>query len=151
MSSFTSASQHYSDYTDMPMTVHPQCRAEFEEAYVKNPDPYGQGARITPLEFVLCDYVAMVDNGVPIYEARMILPNASTVNIIWTVNARSLLNFFEQRLCKRNVDEMTIVANKIWDETYNWWPEYANLCGPACWLGKCNQGKMTCGSSYERR
>lgn len=134
MSSFTSASQHYADYRDMPMVVHPLDGETLDSA----------------LEEVLGVYEWLIDvKCMPPEEARQILPNAAAVNLIWTVNARSLANFFEQRLCKRNTAEMVTVAAKIWDKVSHMWPEYAQAVGPACYMyGKCNQGKMSCGEPY---
>jgi len=150
MGSFTSASQHYADYRDMPTVVHPDYVDEFTEQVYQTDDP-DLVIGLSALEVAMVDYVQMIKNGVPAEEARQILPNAAAVNIIWTVNARSLLNFFEQRLCKRNVAEMQIVAQKIWAEVYNYWPEFAELCGPYCYpTGECNQRKMGCGEPYER-
>lgn len=159
MGSFTSASQHYSNYADMPMVVHPDHVAQFEEALYDDFDTHveqaerddGVNTDMSGLEVALCEYNQMIENGVPAYEARQILPNACAVNIIWTVNARSLVNFFEQRLCKRNVDEMQILAHKVWQQIHEYWPELAGLCGPRCWLSTCNQGKMQCEEKkYER-
>ncbi len=133
----------------MPMVVHPDHKDEFAEQFISN--THGDGGELAPLEIAQHDYVQMIDNGVPKYEARQILPNASAVNILWTVNARSLLNFFELRLCKRNVDEMQIFAGKIWESVNSHWPEFASLCGPYCYpSGKCNQGFMSCGQPYKR-
>ena len=148
MGSFTSASQHYTDYRDMPMVVSKTHRAEFEESlYFLGDSDYA----LTAFEVAARDYVQMIDIGVPIEEARQVLPNAAAVTIMWTVNARSLLNFFEQRLCKRNVEEMQIVAQKVWLAVHNHWPEFAELCGPYCFpSGQCNQGKMSCGMPYTR-
>lgn len=151
MGSFTSASQHYSDYRDMPMVVHPDHVDEFEERWLVSVDEEPEEAWVrSAIDTALQDYKQMIDNGVPAYEARQILPNACAVNIIWTVNLRSLLNFFEQRLCHRNTYEMELTAKKVLHEVYQYWPEFADLCGPRCWLDTCNQGKMTCGKSYKR-
>ena len=136
MSSFTSASQHYADYSDMPMVVGEQL-ADNSEAE-------------SCLNWALRGYSRLAYDGVPIEEARQVLPNACAVNILWTVNARSLLNFFTQRLCKRNVEEMLTFASKVFDEVDNYWPEYAALCGPFCYMngGDCNQGKMSCNEPF---
>ena len=133
--SFTSASQHYQDYRDYPMTIHPKVDfAAFENT----------------LEEILGTYEWLVDKKeVKPEEARMILPNASTVNIIWTVNARSLANYFKLRMCKRNVEEMRIVTNKILLAVDRHWTDFAMVVGPPCYThGKCNQGRMSCGKPF---
>jgi len=135
MSSFTSASQHYSDYRDMPMVMCNEMAA----------DDTSQRAFSAAIK----DYIDCVDAGVPIYEARQLLPNAAAVNIMWTVNMRSLLNFFQQRLCRRNVQEMQTFAQKVFTEVLDYWPELAGCCGSYCFpSGKCNQGRMSCGNPY---
>ena len=46
-----------------------------------------------------------------IEDARFVLPNACTTKLIMTMNARSLLNFFRHRCCKRAQWEIQDVAN----------------------------------------
>jgi thymidylate synthase (FAD) len=103
------------------------------------------------LETALLAYKELVDDlGVPPEEARQVLPNAAAVNLIWTVNARALANFFEQRLCHRNVEEMQVIAGKILDQVYETWFDYAACVGPTCYTQrKCNQGAMSCGEPYK--
>lgn len=136
MGSFTSASQHYSDYRDMPMSVHS--------------DLVDNHNMRTALIDSLDAYMIMVDDGVKPEEARMVLPNACCVNLIWSINARSLLNFMEQRCCDRNVKEMRVLTDRIYEAVKSYWPEYASHLGPYCFThkGKCNQGKMSCGSPW---
>ena len=134
--SFTSASQHYTDYRDMPFIVHP--------TLTKNEVVYQS------LFTAITGYKLLVDDGVPIEEARQVLPNAAEVRLLWTVNARSLYNFFEQRWCGRNVAEMTAFCEHLYAKVQDTWPEFAKFLGPYCYHlnGKCNQGKMTCGRPW---
>lgn len=158
MASYTSASQHYSNYADMPMVVHPDHVDEFKEyqfTHCHTVDALVMDDEYvieydTALEIASKDYNQMVENGVPIYEARMILPNAATVNLMWTINARSLATFLAQRLCKRNVAEMHMFAVKVLDLLNEYWPEYAAVIGPQCRTDWCKQGKMSCGEPYAR-
>ena len=134
--SFTSASQHYTDYRDMPFIVHP--------TLTKNEVVY------QCLFTAVTGYKLLVDEGVPIEEARQVLPNAAEVRLLWTVNARSLFNFFEQRWCGRNVAEMIAFCEHLYAKVHDTWPEFAKFLGPYCYHlnGKCNQGKMTCGRPW---
>ena len=134
--SFTSASQHYTDYRDMPFIVHP--------TLTKNEVVY------QCLFTAVTGYKLLVDEGVPIEEARQVLPNAAEVRLLWTVNARSLFNFFEQRWCGRNVAEMIAFCEHLYVKVQDTWPEFAKFLGPYCYHlnGKCNQGKMTCGRPW---
>ena len=134
--SFTSASQHYTDYRDMPFIVHPTLTKNVCMRF--------------GLTGALSAYETMVDEGIPIEEARQVLPNAAEVRLLWTVNARSLFNFFEQRWCGRNVAEMIAFCEHLYAKVQDTWPEFARFLGPYCYHlnGKCNQGKMTCGRPW---
>jgi len=136
MGSFTSASQHYATYDDMPMVVE---------------DP--STADASALEHSLNAYVTAIRiKGASKEEARQLLPNACAVNLMWTVNARSLLNFFRLRLCQRNCKEIQILTEKIRVATKLYWRDFGLVAGPPCWMdGKCNQGKMSCGIVYDRQ
>jgi thymidylate synthase (FAD) len=127
--SFTSASQHYTTYNKFPNILDPQMLTmEAVAQFLDQADEM---------------YSYLISVGIPKEEARQILPNAKAVNLLWTVNARSLINFFNQRLCKRNVDEMYYFALKLRHICLIWWPELFNLTGPDCeTLGGCTQGKM---------
>jgi thymidylate synthase (FAD) len=129
MGSFTSASQHYQKYDIYPNILDP---------------------RMADMEAVthICNqadstYEWIISNGIPKEEARQILPNAKAVNLLWTVNARSLINFFNQRLCKRNVREMRMFAEKLLSICTDWFPDLFMWVGADCnVLGGCTQGKM---------
>lgn len=133
MASFTSASQHYSDYRHMPMVV---AVHSTERLY-------------TSLENSLKAYEELIEiDGMAKEEARMVLPNASAVNLIMTINASSILNMMKQRLCFRNVAEMQYFAGSIRYAIGKVWPEFARCLGPYCFYDRrreCNQGKMSCG------
>lgn len=96
-------------------------------------------------------YKYMIDNGVPKEEARQILPNAAAVNMLMTWNARSLLNFFEQRCCNRNVEEMRIFANRLRRALMTKWPKLVVHMGPQCHIKRCKQGHMKCSEEYWRQ
>lgn len=129
MGSFTSASQHYTTYDEFPNITSNTVKLDIAEEH-----------------FNKCDevYKYLISVGIPKEEARQVLPNAKAVNILWTVNARSLINFFNQRLCLRNVEEMQIFAATMHKVCINWFPElFKDLVGPDCWiLGGCRQGRM---------
>jgi len=127
--SFTSASQHYTTYNEFPNVLDPRMiNFDGVKQFLEQADEV---------------YSHLISRGVPKEEARQVLPNAKAVNLLWTVNARSLINFFNQRLCKRNVNEMFLFANKLRGVCIIWWPELFSLVGPDCeTLGGCTQGKM---------
>ena len=129
MGSFTSASQHYQRYDSYPNILHPIMVAMEAVHYLCNKAD--------------STYEYLISTGIPKWEARQILVGAKAVNILWTVNARSLINFFNKRLCKRNIPEMQNFAERLQEECIEWWPELFNLVGPDCvTLGGCTQGHM---------
>lgn len=129
MSTVTSASQHYQNYEDYSFVIR-DGKLDARKVYCslkKSHDTYIQLKKI----------------GWPKEEARQVLPNASAVNILFTINASSLVHFLNLRMCKRNVSEMQIFANKIHKACMEWWPEVFAVVGPDCKMhGKCRQGTM---------
>lgn len=129
----TCSSQHYSDYRDMPFSVSPMYADQLAAS----------------LEAAVLSYVDLVDEtDVSVYEARQVLPNASTVNIMITANCSAWLQTFRTRSCKRNVPEMRILMEKIKAEFLVAWPAFGKCLGPHCYYDrdcKCNQGRLTCG------
>lgn len=135
MASYTASSQHYQDYSEYPhiastnMAVHPLFKRT--------------------LEMVEYCYKSLIKDGIPSEEARQILPNSKAVNILWTINARSLINFLNLRLCNRNTEEIRIFAKEVHKHAMFWWPELFSHIGPDCYMhDKCTQGKMSCGEPY---
>ena len=119
----TSGSQHYQNYSDYPMAI--------------NMD-YSRNLRAS-LEFSLEEYKRALENEVPREEARQTLPNACTVNYLWTIDARNLFFFLRQRLCNRNVKEMRVFANKVLSLALQHFPELFVHAGPQCFDGTCYQ------------
>jgi len=58
-------------------------------------------------------YNKLLEMKIPAEDARYVLPNATCTNIIVTMNARSLLNFFELRCCLHAQWEIRTLANKM--------------------------------------
>jgi thymidylate synthase (FAD) len=94
-------------------------------------------------------YEDLLTAGVRREEARNCLPGAIAYDITVQFNARSLLTFFRQRLCKRNIAELAALATKMLVICNNWCPSVFELAGPACLSkdGACDQGNQTCGSA----
>jgi thymidylate synthase (FAD) len=135
MSSFTSASQHYQDYSDYPCIIQVKSDENMQQSLLQS--------------FV--DYHQAMQDGTPKWEARQLLPNAAAVNIFWTINARSLINFLRQRLCYRNVPEMQIFADKVMNTVSAHFPELWNNVGPQCFESECKQGRLKCAIGPWRR
>ena len=91
-------------------------------------------------------YEALVANGIPKEDARYVLPNATTSNIVVTMNVRELLHFFSVRCCTRAQWEIRELAWKMLDICRQVSPTLFNGCGAFCDQHKyCKEGNMSCG------
>ena len=85
-----------------------------------------------------------------IEDARYVLPNACETKLIVTMNARSLFNFFRQRCCNRAQWEIRRLAEEMLKLVRQVAPNLFARAGPGCYaLGRCPEGKMSCGKSKE--
>ncbi len=83
-------------------------------------------------------------------DARYVLPNACESKILVTMNARELLHFFGERLCRRAQWEIRGVAQKMLELAKRECPAVFEGCGPKCVrLGGCPEGRMSCGRYRE--
>ncbi|MFC1490022.1 FAD-dependent thymidylate synthase [Candidatus Latescibacterota bacterium] len=90
------------------------------------------------------------DNEEAKQDARYVLPNAAETKIIVTMNARELFHFFSERLCNRAQWEIRHSADKMLALARDVTPIIFKGLGPKCvQLGKCPEGKMTCGKFVE--
>ena len=85
-----------------------------------------------------------------IEDARYLLPNACETKIVVTMNARTLLHFFEKRCCSRAQWEIREMANKMLKICNEISPTLFSLAGPTCKKGYCNEGKMSCNPKYRK-
>jgi len=128
MASYTSSSQHYQMYDNYPNVFHKSIDIKEVRDLHEHMDDM---------------YRSLLNRGIPKEEARQVLPNSKAVNLLWTINARSLMNFLNLRLCKRNVAETLHFAEIIKDLVIDWFPELFDLIGPDCEMtGECTQGFM---------
>lgn len=86
-----------------------------------------------------------------IEDARYIFPNACETKIVFTMNARSLLNFFNLRCCNRAQWEIRELAIQMLKEVKKVYPILFKNSGPNCINGPCPEGIMTCGKIVEVR
>lgn len=80
-----------------------------------------------------------------IEDARYVFPNACETKIVVTMNARSLLHFFNVRCCNRAQWEIREMATEMLKECKKIAPALFKNAGPDCAYGKCNEGNMSCG------
>lgn len=106
IASYSQESQRYVNYlkTPKPPFVVPDSVKKSESAF-----KIYQKALGATLE----TYKRLVDSGIPPEDARYIFPNAVETKLVFTINARSLFNFFEQRCCVRAQWEIRRLAMKM--------------------------------------
>jgi thymidylate synthase (FAD) len=86
-----------------------------------------------------------LERKVPPEDARYVLPNACTTNIVVTMNARELWHFFTLRCCNRAQDEIRQAAEEMLRLVKEVSPTIFAGAGPPCLHGPCPEGKLTCG------
>lgn len=86
-----------------------------------------------------------------IEDARYVFPNACETKMVFTINARSLYNFFHHRCCERAQWEIRELATEMLRLVREVAPILFNNVGPSCLNGACPEGKMTCGKIKEIR
>ena len=88
--------------------------------------------------------------GIPKEDARYVLANATETKILVTMNARSLLHFFNLRCCLRAQWEIREMANLMLAEVKKVAPALFFNAGASCVnTGRCPEGEMTCGHLAE--
>ncbi len=95
-------------------------------------------------------YRALEEMGVPAEDARYLLPNGCTTNIVVTMNARELLHFFSLRCCGRAQWEIREMAEKMLALCVEVSPAIFSDAGPPCMRGPCPEGKLSCGKPRRR-
>ncbi|MCX7883727.1 MAG: FAD-dependent thymidylate synthase [Caloramator sp.] len=86
-----------------------------------------------------------------IEDARYVFPNACETKIVFTMNARTLLNFFSHRCCNRAQWEIRALADEMLKEVRKIAPVIFKNAGPPCLKGVCPEGSMSCGKMIEIR
>ncbi len=80
-----------------------------------------------------------------IEDARYVFPNACETKMVFTMNTRSLYNFFSHRCCERAQWEIRDLATEMLRQVRQVAPILFKNSGPNCVKGPCPEGKMTCG------
>ncbi len=102
------------------------------------------------MEYLEKSYHEMVDIGIPLEDARYILPNATHTNIVVTMNARELWNFFTLRTCMKAQWEIRTLAYIMLRQVRDVAPTLFEGAGPACLRGPCPEGERECAERVRR-
>jgi thymidylate synthase (FAD) len=98
------------------------------------------------------NYDELIKLGVPVEDARYILPNATKTTIVITMNCRELLHFFSLRCCERAQWEIRELAELMARECKKVAPVIFEKAGPSCvQLGTCPEGTFSCGKLKEMK
>ena len=81
-----------------------------------------------------------------IEDARYVFPNACDTKIVFTMNVRTLMNFFTHRCCDRAQWEIRDLANEMLIQVKEIAPTLFKKAGASCVRGKCPEGSMSCGN-----
>lgn len=165
MASFSVKSQRYVregsfEYVTPPEIENiPEAKAVFDEIMAEDQKKYDRLAEILKEKHIK----TFLDEGKDektanrlaekkaIEDARFVLPNACETQMIMTMNARSLMNFFKHRCCNRAQWEIKDVADQMLELVLSVSPNLFKNAGPSCVSGGCPEGKMTCGKIKEIR
>lgn len=91
-------------------------------------------------------YNELTELGVHKEDARYCLANAAETKIVVTMNARTLLHFFQLRCCVRAQWEIRQLADLMLAEVKKIAPLLFKKAGPTCITSNyCGEGELTCG------
>jgi thymidylate synthase (FAD) len=136
IASYSQQSQRYVKEHDFEYIVPPGVAANSEAAALF--------AKL--MDQIRTTYDQLVILGVHQEDARYVLANATETKIVITMNARSLLHFFELRCCFRAQWEIRELAEIMLEEVRKVAPQLFRKAGPTCVTAHyCGEGKLTCG------
>ncbi|MDT8902723.1 FAD-dependent thymidylate synthase [Anaeroselena agilis] len=136
IASYSQQSQRYVKEHDFEYIVPPSVAA--------NPQAAARFAAV--MDQVRAAYDELAALGVHQEDARYVLANATETKIVVTMNARSLLHFFELRCCARAQWEIRRLADAMLVEVRKVAPHLFRKAGPTCVTqGLCGEGDLTCG------
>lgn len=97
-------------------------------------------------EEIRAAYDDLTEMGIPKEDARYVLSNATETKILVTMNARSLLHFFNLRCCNRAQWEIREMAYRMLAEVKRVAPTLFRNAGASCVnTGRCPEGDLSCG------
>lgn len=113
---------------------------------IKNSDFHKDYTRIVKETHEL--YQKMVDNGINKEDARYILPNATSTQMIVSMNAHALIDLLVRRLCIRSQWEIQELAERMLEEVTKVAPTIFRNLGAFCdFYGYCPENSHSCGKS----
>lgn len=138
VASYSQESQRYVNYmkSDLPYIVPPKVKENEEALKI-----FSEAAEVT-----LNAYRKLVECGIPKEDARYIFPNAVETKFVFTLNARSLFNFFEQRCCLKAQWEIRLLAQDMLKAVRKVAPRIFENAGAPCRYSTpyCRENDSSC-------
>jgi len=126
-------------------SVQSQRYVKMENPELVTPDSIRNSAFIAEAEstmrYVMNLYQRMVEAGIPAEDARYVTPQATTTNLIMTMNARELRHFFSLRCCKRAQWEIRKLADEMLKICKREAPILFDSAGPGCVTAYCSESR----------
>jgi thymidylate synthase (FAD) len=140
IASYSQQSQRYVEYEHLEYIIPPEIERDEEL----------KSTFISMMEQAHKIYTYFLEKNIEAEDARYVLPNATATKIIVTMNARSLLHFFEIRCCHRAQWEIQRLACRMLKLAREIAPSIFEKAGPKCLDGieYCPEGKMSCGRPF---
>lgn len=138
MASFSVLSQRYVAVEDNAYVI-PESIKEDETA---------ESIAVNAMSVAYKAYTELLAKGIPKEDARFVLPQAMTTDLIMTMNARELRHFFSLRCCHRAQWEIQDLANAMLELVMNVAPKLFKDAGPNCFRGGCKESRP-CGHPWE--
>lgn len=136
VASYSQASQRYIKMDDFEYVIPKTIENASDDVY---------NEYISLMSAIAGTYKSFIERGIPKEDARYVLPNACTTEIVVTMNARELRHFFSLRCCTRSQWEIRELANEMRRLCIEVAPEIFKSSGPSCEiLGYCREAK-SCG------
>lgn len=137
IASYSQQSQRYVRYKEIKHITPPSIQKDKERLFNE------------AVEYAKKTYEKLINLGIPVEDARYVLPEACETKIIVSMNARELLHFFRLRCCNRAQWEIRQLAHQMLKKAKEVCPNIFAKAGPSCVQGKCTEGKMSCGKPYK--
>jgi thymidylate synthase (FAD) len=148
ISSFSQRSQRYVNHEEFDYVIPPQiknAKATINGIEFKSEEYFKETMEIIANRYKVLNSLLGETGEKSNEDARYILPNACETKIFVTMNARSLLHFFEERCCQRAQWEIRGVANKMLEICKVVCPSVFKNAGAKCIRqGKCPEGNKGC-------
>ncbi|MEN3185899.1 MAG: FAD-dependent thymidylate synthase [Atribacterota bacterium] len=140
LASYAQQSQRYvslevSDFVCPPIVEeNPQAKSLYWEVVQRCKEAYGK----------------LLALGIPKEDARYIIPQGMTTNLVFTANARELLHVFRLRLCNRAQWEIRELCLRMLAIVQGKAPAVFEFAGPPCVDGICPEGEKSCGQPWRK-